>query len=75
MVTASEKFKYKLIGESRSWTDADQDCRSRDGTLVVLDTHYSVVEFQKLLQLEPSLPVWTAAYRQHSPWVWVEGKM
>ncbi|XP_052803285.1 uncharacterized protein LOC128233586 [Mya arenaria] len=71
--TACNEVNYKLISDRKQWADADKDCRSRDGTLVVLDTHDRVMAIQAAGVLETGRPVWTTAYRQHSPWVWVEG--
>ncbi|XP_045208508.2 uncharacterized protein LOC123560376 [Mercenaria mercenaria] len=72
-VTAADNdgVKYKHITNKKSWPDAEADCRSRDGSLLVLDTHSKVISFQNSMLLDSE--VWTAAYRQHSPWVWVEG--
>ncbi|XP_060588434.1 uncharacterized protein LOC132743872 isoform X1 [Ruditapes philippinarum] len=72
-VTVADKgqIKYKHLTDKKSWPDADADCRSRDGSLLVLDTHSRVIEFQNKIMLDTE--IWTAAYRQHSPWVWVEG--
>ncbi|KAL4229124.1 hypothetical protein ACF0H5_012163 [Mactra antiquata] len=72
-LTQQNGVQYKFIKNKRSWMDADEDCRSREGSLLVINTHSKVSEFQKRMLLDAQDAIWTAAYRQHSPWVWVEG--
>ena len=68
-----DEVEYRLFSNRKHWAEADEDCRSRDGNLVVLDTHARVTSFQAKGILETGKTVWTAAYRQHSPWLWIEG--
>ena len=74
LLSGGSDIRYQRISTRLTWPEADGDCRSRKGRLLVLDSPEKVTKFREQIEIETGEMLWTAGYREHSPWVWVEGK-